>query len=50
MDAAFDAADAASAAQYAVDGGIFADFTHPVTSAAALAAGDGFEIGTQIVG
>ena len=48
-DAAFDAADAAAAAQYAVDGGIFADFTHPVTSAAALAAADGFEVATKVV-
>lgn len=49
-DDAFDAASAAAAAQYAVDGGVFADFSHAVTSAAALATGDGFEIGTRIVG
>ena len=49
-DAAFDAATADDAAQYAVDGGIFADFTNSVTSAAALATADGFEVGTKVVG
>ena len=49
-DKAFDAADAAAAAQYAVDGGIFAGFTHPVTSTAALFTGDKFDVGTVIVG
>lgn len=46
---AFDAADAADAARFAVEGGAFAALTHPVTSAAALADGDGFTLGVHIV-
>ena len=41
-DEAFDAENAAEACQYAIDGGVFADFEHPVTSAAAVAGYDGF--------
>lgn len=46
---AFDAADAADAARFAVEGGAFASLTHPVTSAAALADGDGFALGVHVV-
>ncbi len=35
-DAKFDAADADAAVQYIIDGGVFAGFEHPVTSAAAI--------------
>ncbi len=45
----FDAACANCAAQYVVDGGIFADFTNPVTSAAALAAEDGFDLAVKVL-
>ena len=37
------------AAQYVVDGGIFAEFTNPVTSAAALASEDGFDLAVQVL-
>ncbi len=47
-DPKFAVADAGEAAQYVVDGGVFADFTHPVTAAAALASGDGFELAVKI--
>jgi IMP cyclohydrolase len=43
-DEAFDAVDAAASCQYAIDGGVFADFEHPVTSAAAVAGFDGFNM------
>lgn len=44
-----EAADASSAARFICDGGDFAELTNPVTSAAALASGDGFELATYIV-
>lgn len=40
----FDGTCAHCAVNYVVDGGIFADFTNPVTSAAAVAEGDGYEL------
>ena len=46
---AFDAATAADAAVFAVEGGAFADFEHPVTSAAALAGEEGFALGVHVV-
>lgn len=45
----FAAQDAAGAARFVADGGAFAELTNPVTSAAALAAGDAFELATHIV-
>jgi IMP cyclohydrolase len=45
----FDASDAAAAARFAVDGGAFAGFEHPVTSAAALVEGSRFALATWIV-
>lgn len=42
-DAGFDAETAADAAQYVVDGGVFSEFSNPVTSVAALAGTNGFE-------
>ncbi len=45
----FDGACAGCAAQYVVDGGIFAEFTNPVTSAAAFASGDGFEFAVKVL-
>lgn len=44
----FDAADAADAAQFAIEGGAFAAMPHPVTSAAALADPPGFALGTAL--
>lgn len=41
----FDAADAASAARYAIDGSGFAELERPVTAAAALAGAGGFDLG-----
>lgn len=46
----FDAADAAAAARYAVDGDGFSGLEKPVTSGAALAGPRGFELGTHQVG
>jgi IMP cyclohydrolase len=46
---AFDAADAAAAARFAVDGGELGKLTHPVTSAAALASASGFALATYLV-
>ncbi len=43
-DEAFDAADAASLCQYMISGGVFADFEKPVTAAAALWNGTGFDL------
>ena len=37
------------AVNYVVDGGIFADFTNPVTSAAAVAEGDGYELAVRVI-
>ena len=48
-DGAFDAESAEAAAQYVVDGGVFADFTNAVTSAAAVAGDGGFELGFKVV-
>jgi IMP cyclohydrolase len=45
----FDAADASAAARYAVDGAGFASLEKPVTSAAALASGRGFALGSFVV-
>ena len=45
----FTAPDAAAAAKFVVDGGVFADFTNAVTSAAAVSTGDGFELALTIV-
>ncbi len=45
----FDAADAAEAARFVVDGGEFGKLTHPVTSAAALADGQSFALATLVV-
>jgi hypothetical protein len=42
----FDAADAAAAARYAIDGAGFAALEKPVTSAAALAEPRGFALAT----
>ena len=44
IDDNFDSTDAAGACQYVIDGGVFADFEHPVTSAAAVAGVDGFDM------
>lgn len=48
IDMAFDAACADCAAHYVVNGGVFADFEQPVTSAAAIESGDGFDLSTVI--
>ena len=45
----FIALDAAEAAQFAIDGGVFAEFTNPVTSCAAVAGKDGFELAFKVV-
>ena len=45
----FDASDATGAARFLVDGGAFAGFEHPVTSAAALVEGPRFALATWIV-
>lgn len=45
----FGAADADAAARFVVDGGGFADLDKPVTSAAAVAEGDGFRLATHTV-
>ncbi|MCP4003361.1 MAG: IMP cyclohydrolase [bacterium] len=45
----FDASDADAAARFIVDGGAFADLEKPVTSAAAIASRDGFQLGTHTV-
>ena len=47
--AEFNASDALAAARYAVDGGTFASFEHPVTSAAALVEGGRFSLATWVV-
>ena len=51
MTAEFDAANEEDCVKYVVDGGIFADFSNPVTSAAALASADGseFALGVKVV-
>jgi IMP cyclohydrolase len=45
----FDATNATAAARFAVDGGEFARFEHPVTSAAALEEGGRFALATWVV-
>jgi len=50
VDRGFDAADAAAAAAYVVDGGVFAGFTNAVTSTAAVAAEDGYRFAVKIEG
>lgn len=45
----FDACDADKAARFGVSGGGFAELTNPVTSAAAVAAGTGFQLATFVV-
>jgi IMP cyclohydrolase len=46
----FDAADAAGAARFVIDGGEFANLTNPVTAAACLATSRGFELATSLAG
>ncbi len=45
----FSAATAAEAARFLVDGGAFRSLEKPVTSAAALAAGESFDLATHVV-
>ena len=45
----FDAASATDAARFIVDGGAFKEMEKPVTSAAALAGTQGFDLGSHIV-
>lgn len=45
----FDGTCAHCVVNYVVDGGIFADFTNPVTSAAAVAEGDGYELAVRVI-
>lgn len=49
VDRNFDSADADSACRYIVNGGVFADFEHPVTSAAAFEVNGNFELATSVV-
>ena len=49
LDTAFDAACADCAAEYVVSGGVFADFTNAVTSAAAVASDGKFDFAVKIV-
>ena len=49
QDSAFDVSDAAAAARYVVDGGVFAEFEHPVTAAAALAGNGQFELASLVI-
>lgn len=48
VDRDFDAACQDCAAHYVVNGGVFADFEQPVTSAAAMDNGEGFALATVI--
>ncbi|MBR7131420.1 MAG: IMP cyclohydrolase [Lentisphaeria bacterium] len=48
VDREFDAACQDCAAHYVVNGGVFADFEQPVTSAAAMDNGEGFSLATVI--
>ena len=50
VDEKFNAETAEDAAAYVVSGGVFADFTNAVTSAAAVADGDGFKYAVKIEG
>ncbi|MHB9139391.1 MAG: IMP cyclohydrolase [Victivallaceae bacterium] len=49
VDAGFSANTAAAACDYVIKGGVFADFEHPVTSAAAISGSHGFDIATVTV-
>ncbi|MDD3885491.1 MAG: IMP cyclohydrolase [Victivallaceae bacterium] len=49
FSAEFDGACADCAAQYVIDGGVFADFSNAVTSAAAMANGDGFDLAVKVL-
>ncbi len=49
VDTAFDALTAEEAAQYVIDGGVYADFEHPVTSAVALVDGDKVTTATVVL-
>jgi len=50
VDEKFSAETAEDAAAYVVSGGVFANFTNAVTSAAAVADGDGFKYAVKIEG
>ena len=45
----FDGVCATCAANFIMDGGIFAEFTNPVTSAAAVAGDEGFELAVRVI-
>ncbi len=49
VDELFDANCAETACEYIVGKGIFSDFEHPVTSAAAVAGKDGFELSVKVI-
>jgi IMP cyclohydrolase len=49
LDPEFAVDNATAAAEYVVNGGVFADFEHPVTSAAVIAAGNRFDIAVSVV-
>jgi IMP cyclohydrolase len=49
VDELFDASSAKDACEFVVGKGVFSDFEHPVTSAAAVAADDSFEIAVKVV-
>ena len=46
---AFNATTAEAAAQFVIDGGVFAEFTNPVTACAAVADGKGFALAFKTV-
>ena len=48
-DKEFNIANAQDACEYIIGKGVFADFEHPVTSAAAVAAGASFELANSVV-
>ena len=49
MTTGFDGVCATCAANFIMDGGIFAEFTNPVTSAAAVAGDEGFELAVRVI-
>jgi IMP cyclohydrolase len=49
LDENFDCESAECAASYVVDGGVFAEFTNPVTSAVALAGEEGFDLAVKVI-
>ena len=49
VDEAFNCETADCAASYVVDGGVFAEFTNPVTSAVALANGDNYDLAVKVI-